>query len=86
MVGLANPDPSPDVYKPVVERGTTLYRMLEQTITKRRLSRRGMSGWQKVQIGSATVLALGVVGLLIFVLLLTEEGTAAAGATALLTQ
>jgi hypothetical protein len=73
MVGLAAPEENPDVYKPVVDRGTTLYQMLQQLVTKRRLARRNMSTWQKLQVGSATVLALGVVGLLIFVMLLTEE-------------
>ena len=73
MVGLAAPEENPDVYKPVVDRGTTLYQMLQQLVTKRRLARRNMSTWEKVQTASVTVLALGVVGLLIFVMLLTED-------------
>lgn len=73
MVGLAAPEENPDVYKPVVDRGTTLYQMLQQLVTKRRLARKSMSGWEKVQTASVTVLALGVVGLLIFVMLLTED-------------
>ena len=57
----------------MVDRGTTLYQMLQQLVTKRRLARRNMSTWEKVQTASVTVLALGVVGLLIFVMLLTED-------------
>ena len=69
-------------YKPIVHRATTLYRMLQQQVTKRRLSRKNLSGWQKVQIGSTLVLALSVLGILVFVLLITEEPAAAAAATA----
>ena len=71
-----------EAYKPIVHRATTLYRMLQQQVTKRRLSRKNLSGWQKVQIGSTLVLALSVLGILVFVLLITEEPAAAAAATA----
>jgi hypothetical protein len=73
LAGLTPLEENPDVYKPVVDRGTTLYQMLQQLVTKRRLARRNMSTWEKVQTASVTVLALGVVGLLIFVMLLTED-------------
>ena len=76
LIGLSD---QPDAtYKPVVERATTLHRVLQQMVTKRRLTRKDMSGWQKVQIGSCAALAFGVIGLLIFVTLITEEPAAAA--------
>ena len=81
IIGLDGPSDTP-TYKPVVHRATTLYRMLQQQVTKRRLSRKNMSGWQKVQIGSCAVLAFGVLGLLLFVLLVTEDPAVAAAATA----
>ena len=71
-----------DAYKPVVHRASTLFRMLQQQVTKRRLTRKNTSGWQKVQIGSCAVLALSVLGLLLFVLLVTEDPAAAAATTA----
>jgi hypothetical protein len=75
MIGI---DDENDTYKPVVHRATTLYQMLQQQVTKRRLTRKNVSGWQKVQIGSCAVLALSVLGLLLFVLLVTEDPAAAA--------
>jgi hypothetical protein len=81
LIGMDVTDDT-QAYEPVVHRATTLFRMLQQQVTKRRLSRKNMSGWQKVQIGSCAALALGVLGLLLFVLLVTEDPPGATAATA----
>lgn len=67
--------PPPDVR---VHRATNLYHMLEATDERADLRPSGMSGWDKVKVGSMVAIAFGVLGVLILLFLITQNP---AGAT-----
>ena len=60
------------MYNPTVHRATTLYEEMMQRDFREEF-KGGMSTMQKVQIGSFLIMAIASVGLLVFLILITQE-------------
>lgn len=72
-LGLHGPEEGANVYFPVVHHATTFFEMLQQRVNKKRMTQTKGGVWPKLAIGSIGLLALGTMGILFFMWVISSD-------------